>query len=174
MPKKQNPRKQNSYELDQIDEAYRNLSGKKAKKKKSSGNHRLVTIIIILVAILLVAVFSFQLNQTETAVVTTFGKPAQVTEPGLHFRWPFPFQKIYRFDKRVRSFEGGAGKLEETTTSSSASTSISKSATSKSSSSPLRISPTPKISSTAGCAVPKTPRSVSTASTRSSTPIPPR
>ncbi len=71
---------------------------------------------IAVAAILLVAVFSFQLNQTETAVVTTFGKPAQVTEPGLHFRWPFPFQKIYRFDKRVRSFEGGAGKLEETTT----------------------------------------------------------
>lgn len=68
-------------------------------------------------AILLVAVFSFQLNQTETAVVTTFGRPAQVTEPGLHFRWPFPFQRISRFDKRVRSFEGGAGKLEETTTS---------------------------------------------------------
>ena len=68
-------------------------------------------------AILLTAVFSFQLNQTETAVVTTFGRPAQVTEPGLHFRWPFPFQRIYRFDKRVRSFEGGAGKLEETTTS---------------------------------------------------------
>ena len=67
-------------------------------------------------AILLIAVFSFQLNQTETAVVTTFGRPAQVTEPGLHFRWPFPFQKIFRFDKRVRSFEGGAGKLEETTT----------------------------------------------------------
>ena len=67
-------------------------------------------------AILLIAVFSFQLNQTETAVVTTFGRPAQVTEPGLHFRWPFPFQRIYRFDKRIRSFEGGAGKLEETTT----------------------------------------------------------
>ena len=35
----------------------------------------------------------------------------------MHFRWPFPFQRISRFDKRVRSFEGGAGKLEETTTS---------------------------------------------------------
>lgn len=67
-------------------------------------------------AILLVAVFSFQLDQTDTAVVTTFGRPAEVTEPGLHFRWPFPFQRVYRFDRRVRSFEGGAGKLEETIT----------------------------------------------------------
>ena len=72
---------------------------------------------LIVGAILLVAVFSYQLNQTESAVVTTFGRPAAVTEPGLHFRWPFPFQRIYRFDKRIRSFEGGAGKLEETTTS---------------------------------------------------------
>ena len=71
---------------------------------------------VIVAAILLVAVFSFQLNQTESAVVTTFGRPTQVTEPGLHFRWPFPFQRIYRFDHRIHCFEGGAGKLEETMT----------------------------------------------------------
>ena len=71
---------------------------------------------VIVAAILLVAVFSFQLNQTESAVVTTFGRPTQVTEPGLHFRWPFPFQRIYRFDHRIRCFEGGSGKLEETMT----------------------------------------------------------
>ena len=71
---------------------------------------------IVVAAILLVAVFSYQLNQTESAVVTTFGRPAEVNEPGLHFRWPFPFQKIHRFDHRIRCFEGGAGKLEETMT----------------------------------------------------------
>ena len=43
---------------------------------------------VIVAAILLVAVFSFQLNQTESAVVTTFGRPTQVTEPGLHFLIP--------------------------------------------------------------------------------------
>ena len=72
---------------------------------------------LLVATILLFAVFSFQLNQTESAVVTTFGRPAQVTEPGLHFRWPYPFQRIYRFDNRIRCFAGGAGKLEETTTS---------------------------------------------------------
>ena len=72
---------------------------------------------LLVATILLFAVFSFQLNQTEAAVVTTFGRPAQVTEPGLHFRWPYPFQRIYRFDNRIRCFAGGAGKLEETTTS---------------------------------------------------------
>ena len=71
---------------------------------------------LIVAAILLTAVFSYQLPQTESAVVTTFGRPAEVTKPGLHFRWPFPFQRVYRFDRRVRCFEGGEGKLEETMT----------------------------------------------------------
>ena len=71
---------------------------------------------LIVAAILLVAVFSFQLSQTQYAVVTTLGKPALVTAPGLHFRWPFPFQRVYTFDKRVRCFSGGEGKLEETIT----------------------------------------------------------
>lgn len=72
---------------------------------------------LVVAAILLVAVFSYQLNQTESAVITTFGRPAKVEEPGLHFRWPFPFQRIYAFDHRIRCFEGGAGKIEETMTS---------------------------------------------------------
>ena len=71
---------------------------------------------VVVAVILLIAVFSYQLNQTESAVVTTFGSPAAVTDPGLHFRWPFPFQKIYKFDHRIRFFEGGSGKIEETMT----------------------------------------------------------
>ena len=71
---------------------------------------------LIVAAILLVAVFSFQLPQTQYAVVTTLGRPALVTTPGLHFRWPYPFQRVYTFDKRVRCFSGGEGKLEETIT----------------------------------------------------------
>ena len=71
---------------------------------------------VVVAVILLIAVFSYQLNQTESAVVTTFGSPAAVTDPGLHFRWPFTFQKIYKFDHRIRCFEGGSGKIEETMT----------------------------------------------------------
>ena len=71
---------------------------------------------VVVAVILLIAVFSYQLNQTESAVVTTFCSPAAVTDPGLHFRWPFPFQKIYKFDHRIRCFEGGSGKIEETMT----------------------------------------------------------
>lgn len=71
---------------------------------------------LLVAVVLLTAVFSFQLNQTEVAVVTTFGRPAVVENAGLHFRWPFPFQKVYFFDKRIRCYEGSSGKLEETST----------------------------------------------------------
>ncbi len=71
---------------------------------------------VIIAVILLIAVFSYQLNETEKVVITTFGRPSVETQSGLHFRWPFPFQRVYRFDKRIRCFEGGAGKLEETIT----------------------------------------------------------
>lgn len=70
---------------------------------------------LIVGIILLVAVFSFQLSETETAVVTTLGKVEDATPTaGLHFRWPYPFQDIIKFDKRLRCFEGNEGKIEET------------------------------------------------------------
>ena len=70
---------------------------------------------LIVGAILLVAVFSYQVSETETAVVTTFAKVEDYTpEPGLHFRWPYPFQDVIKFDKRLLCFEGNEGKIEET------------------------------------------------------------
>ena len=71
----------------------------------------------VVAAILLVAVFSFQVNQTEVAVVTTLGRVETATPaPGLHFRWPYPFQDVIKFDRRMRCFDGNEGKLEETRT----------------------------------------------------------
>ena len=70
----------------------------------------------VVAAVFLVAIFSFQLKSTDFAVVSTFGKVSLVESPGLHWRLPFPFQKIYFFDKRQRSFEGSVGKMEETYT----------------------------------------------------------
>ena len=65
----------------------------------------------IVAAFFLVAIFSFQINETETAIVTTFGTPSEKPiEPGLHMRWPYPIQEVYRFDRRVRCFSGTIGK----------------------------------------------------------------
>jgi modulator of FtsH protease HflC len=65
----------------------------------------------IVAAFFLIAIFSFQIEETETAIITTLGTPSKKTvEPGLHIRWPYPIQDVYRFDRRVRCFSGTIGK----------------------------------------------------------------
>jgi len=65
----------------------------------------------IVAAFFLVAIFSFQIDETETAIVTTLGTPSEKpVEPGIHMRWPYPIQDVYRFDRRVRCFSGTIGK----------------------------------------------------------------
>ncbi len=72
----------------------------------------------IVASFFLVAIFSFQIDQTETAIVTTLGTPSEKPiEPGLHMRWPYPIQDVYRFDRRVRCFSGTIAKEgQETST----------------------------------------------------------
>jgi len=65
----------------------------------------------IVAAFFLIAIFSFQIDETETAIITTLGTPSEnPVEPGLHIRWPYPIQDVYRFDRRVRCFSGTIGK----------------------------------------------------------------
>jgi membrane protease subunit HflC len=69
----------------------------------------LITIVIaaVLVAIFALLLFTFQVRQSEVAVLTTFGKPAanNIDQPNLYFKWPWPIQQVYRFDQRVQNFE---------------------------------------------------------------------
>lgn len=71
---------------------------------------------LMLIALFALMLFTFQVRQTEVALVTTFGKPAQTpeTEPGLKWKLPWPIQRVLKFDNRVQNFEG---KFEETQTS---------------------------------------------------------
>jgi modulator of FtsH protease HflC len=70
---------------------------------------KLITVIVaaLLGVIAFLLLFTFQVRQSEVAVVTTFGKPAanNIDQPNLYFRWPPPIQQIYRFDQRVQNFE---------------------------------------------------------------------
>ncbi len=69
----------------------------------------------LVAVILLIAVFSYQVAETELVVVTTLGKVEDYQpEPGLHFRWPYPIQEIHRFDGRDQTFGGQIGAIEET------------------------------------------------------------
>ena len=69
----------------------------------------LLTIVIaaVLVVIFALLLFTFQVRQSEVAVLTTFGKPAanNLDRPNLYFKWPWPIQQVYRFDQRVQNFE---------------------------------------------------------------------
>ena len=56
----------------------------------------------------------FTVREGEAVVVTTFGKPERpLTAAGLYARWPWPVQRLYRFDNRVHTLEGA---FEETLT----------------------------------------------------------
>lgn len=59
-------------------------------------------VLIVLFALLL---FVFQVRKSEVAVVTTFGKPTRDAAPGPHLKWPWPIQKVYKFDQRIQTFE---------------------------------------------------------------------
>jgi membrane protease subunit HflC len=78
-------------------------------------NNRLTLVVgVILVIVFVLLLFTFQVRQTDVVMVTTFGRPTRPeTEPGLKFKWPYPIQKVYRFDKRTQSFEDD---FEETLT----------------------------------------------------------
>ncbi len=62
----------------------------------------------IVVFILVLVAFSgfYTVNETEAAVVTTFGKAKLVEEKGLHFKIPV-LQRVRKVDTTVRGFEIG-------------------------------------------------------------------
>jgi modulator of FtsH protease HflK len=61
-------------------------------------------VLIALAAVALLIVFSTSfivVDQTERAVITTFGKFTKVAPPGLAFKWPFGIQKAYHVKTEV-------------------------------------------------------------------------
>ena len=59
-----------------------------------------------IVLAVLVGLFTFTVNATESAVVTQWGRPVRTIEdPGLKLKWPPPVQKVNRFDRRLQLFE---------------------------------------------------------------------
>jgi len=60
----------------------------------------------LLILIFALLLFTFQVRVSEVAVVTTFGQPRRnITRPGPYLKWPWPIQRVYKFDQRVQIFE---------------------------------------------------------------------
>ena len=77
-------------------------------------NIAIIIFVVLVVVVLGLYLVSFQVRETESALVMTFGKPARdITEPGWYFKWPPPIQSVYKFDSRMRVYEADLG---ETTT----------------------------------------------------------
>lgn len=71
----------------------------------------LVAVIFIIMALYLV---TFQVRETESVLVTRFGKPVrELTKPGLAWKWPAPIERVHPFDSRLRVLES---ELAETPT----------------------------------------------------------
>ena len=83
-------------------------------KKRNIISAIIGVVIIIIFSMLL---FAFQVRYAEVAVVTTFDKPVRnidgTQKPGLYFKWPWPIQRVYKFDGRIQNFDD---KLNETIT----------------------------------------------------------
>ena len=79
----------------------------------------IVSVIIgaVIIIIFVMLLFAFQVRYAEVAVVTTFDKPVRnidgTQHPGLYFKWPWPIQRVYKFDGRIQNFDD---KLSETIT----------------------------------------------------------
>ncbi|MFJ9530997.1 MULTISPECIES: protease modulator HflC [unclassified Herbaspirillum] len=68
---------------------------------------RLITsIIVAVIAIWLVSTTVFIVEQRQSAIVFALGEVKQVvTEPGLHFKLPPPFQNVIYIDKRIQTLD---------------------------------------------------------------------
>ncbi|MFQ5424121.1 MAG: protease modulator HflC [Phycisphaerae bacterium] len=66
----------------------------------------IVAAIVIVIIVLMMC--AYQVPFTETVVITHFNKLSKVIEPdnaGLHWKWPWPIDRVYRYDARLRTFE---------------------------------------------------------------------
>ncbi|MBU0761824.1 MAG: protease modulator HflC, partial [Candidatus Altiarchaeota archaeon] len=72
------------------------------KKARWEGLGKPAALLAVVTVLFLFSMVFVIVDETENVVVTQFGKPVLViTDPGLYFKLPEPFQTVKRFDKRL-------------------------------------------------------------------------
>lgn len=76
---------------------------------------KLLPILIAVVALVLVLVLGgafYTVRETDTVILTQFGRPVgePITEPGLHWKTPF-VQEVHRLEKRLLDFDGAVTQM---------------------------------------------------------------
>jgi membrane protease subunit HflC len=62
--------------------------------------------IAIIILLIILSFVTYTVDEKETIVVTQMGKPVMtVTEPGLHFKLPYPVQTVHVFDDRLLEYD---------------------------------------------------------------------
>ena len=70
-------------------------------------NIAVIGLVVVLLVVLLLSFISFQVSETECALVMTFGEPKrEITDPGWKWRLPMPIQTVVKYDARPRVYGG--------------------------------------------------------------------
>ncbi len=67
---------------------------------RRGGRIAVLALLLFLVALGTLTCF-YTVDDKQQAVVTTFGKVTDVTEAGVHFKWPFGIQQVHKVDVNV-------------------------------------------------------------------------
>ena len=73
------------------------------KQPVDFGKLKHTLLIVLAVVVVLTTVFTcfYTVDDKQQAVVTTFGKVTDITDPGLHFKLPFGIQQVQKVDVNV-------------------------------------------------------------------------
>ena len=80
-------------------------------REKSSLGGRVLKVVVALVLVVAIAYFgfTFEVREGSCAVVLRFGAPrAEITESGLYFRLPWPFENVVQYENRMQYLESNA------------------------------------------------------------------
>ena len=63
-------------------------------------------VVVALMAVLLLTTVCYQVNYNQLALIKTFGSPTFVEqEAGLHFKWPWPIQRVVTYETNTHVME---------------------------------------------------------------------
>lgn len=88
-----------------------NVTISREPREKSSIGMRFLKIFIALVMVVAITYFgfTFEVREGSCAVVLRFGAPrAEITESGLYFRLPWPFENVVQYENRMQYLESYA------------------------------------------------------------------
>jgi membrane protease subunit HflC len=86
------------------------------KQKMISRHWPVVLLALVVVVIFCTVMVTFQVKQTEYALLKTYSGELVEYGPGLHFRWPF-INSVWRHDNRIQCYELAIGHDEQYMTS---------------------------------------------------------